>query len=129
MKLILNVLKVKINTIFERKLVNIFLPISLTYILGTQKNCFIETVLLSMHNIFLFRLRNKKINLAFKGIILQHQSIYFHFALLVPFTHLQFLSHLHPYTIFLIYTSGRCLITYRHSIARAFPACIQKSRK
>ena len=30
---------------------NIFLPVSLTYVLGAQKNRLIETVLLSIHNI------------------------------------------------------------------------------
>ena len=39
------------NKLFELKIINIFLPISLTYILGTQKNGLIETVLLSTHNI------------------------------------------------------------------------------
>ena len=57
------------NKIFEPKIVNIFLPIILTYVLGhqkspligtvleypyvlgAQKNCLIETVLLSTHNI------------------------------------------------------------------------------
>ena len=48
------------NTIFERKSVNIFLPISLNVCLGAQKNRLIETVLLSTHN--MFWLRNKKIN-------------------------------------------------------------------
>ena len=37
------------NKIFQHKIVNIFLPIYLTYVLG--KNCLIETVLLSTHNI------------------------------------------------------------------------------
>ena len=36
---------------FQRTIVNISLPIILTYILGAQKNRLIETVLLSTHNI------------------------------------------------------------------------------
>ena len=36
---------------FQRKIVNIFLPISLTYVLGAQKNHLSEAVLLSTHNI------------------------------------------------------------------------------
>ena len=40
------------QTNFERKILNIFLPISLTYVLGVQKNHLIETVLLSTHNIY-----------------------------------------------------------------------------
>ena len=36
---------------FERKLVNIFLPIGLTYVLGAQKNRLNERVILSIHNI------------------------------------------------------------------------------
>ena len=39
------------NKIFQRKIVNIFLPIILAYVLGAQKNRLIETVLLSTHNI------------------------------------------------------------------------------
>ena len=39
------------NQKFERIVVNIFLPISLTYVLIAQKNRLIETVLLSTHNI------------------------------------------------------------------------------
>ena len=38
---------------FERKIVNIFLPISFNICLGAQKNCLIETVLLSTHNFVL----------------------------------------------------------------------------
>ena len=45
------------NTIFDCKIVNIFLPICFNiYVLGAQKNCLIETGLLSW-------LRNKKVNL------------------------------------------------------------------
>ena len=33
-------------------MVNIFLPIGLTYVLGAQKNRLIETVLLSTYNIY-----------------------------------------------------------------------------
>ena len=40
-----------INKNFQRKIVNIFLPIILAYALGAQKNHLIETVLLSTHNI------------------------------------------------------------------------------
>ena len=40
-----------INKIFERKIVNIFLPLSFNIFLGAQKNRLIETVLLSTHNI------------------------------------------------------------------------------
>ena len=36
---------------FQRKIVNIFLPIILACVLGAQKNRLIETVLLSTHNI------------------------------------------------------------------------------
>ena len=36
---------------FSGKFVNIFLPINYPYVLGTQKNRLIETVLLSTHNI------------------------------------------------------------------------------
>ena len=39
------------NKLFVPKIVNIFLPISLTYVLGAQKNHLIEMVLLSTHNI------------------------------------------------------------------------------
>ena len=39
------------NRIFERKIENIFLPISLSICFGDQKNPLIETVLLSTHNI------------------------------------------------------------------------------
>ena len=41
----------KINKTFEHKIVKMFLPISLTYVLGAPKNHLIETVLLSTHNI------------------------------------------------------------------------------
>ena len=34
--------KVEINNIFDSKIVNIFLPISLTYVLGAQRNCSFE---------------------------------------------------------------------------------------
>ena len=43
--------QVTINKIFQRKIVNIFLLIILTYVLGTQKNRLIERVLLITHNI------------------------------------------------------------------------------
>ena len=36
---------------FQRKIVNIFLPIILAYVLDAQKNRLIEMVLLSTHNI------------------------------------------------------------------------------
>ena len=36
---------------FQRKIVNIFLPINFNICLGAQKNRLIETVLLSTHNI------------------------------------------------------------------------------
>ena len=36
---------------FEYKIVNIFLPISISISFGAQKNLLIETVLLSTHNI------------------------------------------------------------------------------
>ena len=52
--------KVKINNIFEHKITNIFLSINfniITCVLGAQKNCLIEMVLLTM-----FWLRNKKID-------------------------------------------------------------------
>ena len=39
------------NKIFESKIVNIFSPSVLTYVLGAQKNRLDETVLLSTHNI------------------------------------------------------------------------------
>ena len=43
--------KVRCNN-FLHKIVNIFLPITfIAYVLGAQKNCLIETVLLSTHNI------------------------------------------------------------------------------
>ena len=41
---------VKISKSFERKIVNIFLPISFN-VLGAQKNHLDETVLFSTHNI------------------------------------------------------------------------------
>ena len=42
---------VQTNQISEHKIVNIFLSISiLPFVLIAQKNCFIETVLLSTHN-------------------------------------------------------------------------------
>ena len=41
----------KIIKIIDHKIVNIFYPSFLTYVLGTQKNCLIEIVLLSAHNI------------------------------------------------------------------------------
>ena len=45
--------QVYISNIFERKYVNIFLPISrnISYVVGAQKNRLIETVLFSTHNI------------------------------------------------------------------------------
>ena len=42
--------QVQINTIFDGKIVNIFLPSVLSYVLGALKNRLIETVLLSTHN-------------------------------------------------------------------------------
>ena len=42
---------VELSKSFDLKNVNIFLPISFTYVLGAQKNRLIETVLLSTHNI------------------------------------------------------------------------------
>ena len=39
------------HKVFESKIVNIFLPITLTYVLGAQKNRLIKTVLLRTHNI------------------------------------------------------------------------------
>ena len=36
---------------FQRKIVNIFYPSFLTYVLGAQKNRLIETVLLSTYNL------------------------------------------------------------------------------
>ena len=39
------------NKKFERKIVNILLSISFTYVLGAQKNRLIETVLLRTHSI------------------------------------------------------------------------------
>ena len=39
------------NEIFQHTIVNIFLPIILTYVLCAQKNRLNETVLLSTHNI------------------------------------------------------------------------------
>ena len=44
-------LRVKIYKIFECKIANIFLPISLIYVFGAQNNRLIEMVLLSTHNI------------------------------------------------------------------------------
>ena len=49
------------NKKFQCKIVNIFLPINLTYVLGAQKNRLIETVLLSTHNMC-FGLEIKKLN-------------------------------------------------------------------
>ena len=43
--------EVKIRKKFERKFLNISLPISLKICLGAQKNRLMETVLLSTHNI------------------------------------------------------------------------------
>ena len=40
-----------LNKKFQRKIVNILLPIILAYVLGAQKNRLIETVLLSTLNI------------------------------------------------------------------------------
>ena len=37
----------------------------IAYVLGAQKNCLIETVLLGTHNIRLVELRNNKINYQF----------------------------------------------------------------
>ena len=42
-----------ITKFLKRKIVNIFLPMILTYVLGAQKNRHIEAVLLSTHNISL----------------------------------------------------------------------------
>ena len=39
--------------VFKRNLVNSVLSIVLTFVFVAQKNCFIETVLLSAHNICL----------------------------------------------------------------------------
>ena len=47
----LSAIRVMINTVFERKIVNIFLPISFNICFGAQKNRLIETVLLSTYNI------------------------------------------------------------------------------
>ena len=41
-----------VNKHFQRKLVNIFLPIVLAYVLGAQKNRLVDTVLLSTYNIW-----------------------------------------------------------------------------
>ena len=46
-----NISQVKINQTIQRKIVNIFLPILLAYVLGAQKNRLNETVLLSIQNI------------------------------------------------------------------------------
>ena len=43
--------QVLINRNFQCKIVNIFLPINLAYVLGAQKNRLTERVLLSTHNI------------------------------------------------------------------------------
>ena len=43
--------QVLINKNFQRKIVNIFLPIVLAYFLSTQKKRLIKTILLSTHNI------------------------------------------------------------------------------
>ena len=59
---------IDLDNFFECKIMNIFLPISLTYVLGAQKNRFIEMGLLSTHNIF-FWLRNKKINILTIGLL------------------------------------------------------------
>ena len=40
------------NKIFERKIVNIFLPISVNICFGAQKNRLIETVLVSLRGFF-----------------------------------------------------------------------------
>ena len=48
-----------LNKKFQRKIVNILLPIILAYVLGAQKNRLIETVLLSTLN--MFWLKNKKV--------------------------------------------------------------------
>ena len=40
-----------LNTIFFRKIVNIFLLLSFPYVLGAEKNHLIEIVLLNIHNI------------------------------------------------------------------------------
>ena len=40
------------NNHIQHKIVNIFLPIILAYVLGSQKNHLNETVLLSTHNIY-----------------------------------------------------------------------------
>ena len=44
-------IKLSKNPYFQRKIVNIFLPIILAYVLCAQKNRLIETILLSTHNI------------------------------------------------------------------------------
>ena len=41
----------ELSKIFEHKIVIIFYPAIKTYVLGAQKNCLNETVLLSTHNI------------------------------------------------------------------------------
>ena len=48
----IKVAQVLINKNFQRKIVNIFLLINLTYVLGAQKNRLIEMVLLSTHICF-----------------------------------------------------------------------------
>ena len=47
----LSAIRDRINIIFERKIVNILLPISLNICLVCSKERLIETVLLSTHNI------------------------------------------------------------------------------
>ena len=49
----------RLDKVFQRKLVNIFLPSVLTYVLGAQKNHLIETVVLSNPQ-NMFCLRNNK---------------------------------------------------------------------
>ena len=45
------IIQVKINKHFQSKIVNIFLPIFLAYVLGARKNRLIETVLLRTNSI------------------------------------------------------------------------------
>ena len=52
MSFIFNIIGLDKHT-FEGIIVNIFLPSFLAFVLGAQKNCLIETVILSTHNICL----------------------------------------------------------------------------
>ena len=42
---------VQINILFQRKIISIFLPILLAYVLAAKKNRLVKKVLLSIHNI------------------------------------------------------------------------------